>query len=153
MYKHVFMGLCISFASTTTFAAAIEGYWKSIEERTGQQLSIIEIRKGDNGRFNGKIVYRYPNAHGISLSSCTKCPAPHTNKPLLGLEILSGFRQDPNDPNAYIGGLVLEATSGRIYKGKGVVSGEGKRLRMRGYMGVAALGRTVVWIRTNSANP
>lgn len=153
MYKHVLMGLCIAFASTTTFAAAIEGYWKSIEERTGQQLSIIEIRKGDNGRFNGKIVYRYPNAHGISLSNCTKCPAPHTNKPLVGLEILSGFRQDPNDPNAYIDGLVLEATSGRVYKGKGVVSGEGKRLRMRGYMGVSALGRTVVWIRTNSANP
>ncbi|RZF50433.1 DUF2147 domain-containing protein [Acinetobacter halotolerans] len=153
MYKHVFMGLCIAFASTTTFAAAIEGYWKSIEERTGQQLSIIEIRKGDNGQFNGKIVYRYPNAHGISLSNCTKCPAPHTNKPLVGLEILSGFRQDPNDPNAYVDGLVLEATSGRVYKGKGVVSGEGKRLRMRGYMGVSALGRTVVWIRTNSANP
>lgn len=64
----------------------------------------------------------------------------------MGLEILSGFREDPNKADAYIDGRVLEPTSGRIYKGKAVVSGEGKRLRMRGYMGVSALGRTVVWL-------
>ena len=147
------VGFSIACASLTTFAASIEGYWKSIEERTGEQLSIVEIRKGNDGRYHGKIVYRYPNSHGIALTNCTKCPAPYTNKPILGLEILSGFREDPNKADAYIDGRVLEPTSGRIYKGKAVVSGEGKRLRMRGYMGVSALGRTVVWIRTDSANP
>ena len=147
------VGFSIACASLTTFAASIEGYWKSIEERTGEQLSIVEIRKGNDGRYHGKIVYRYPNSHGIALTNCTKCPAPYTNKPILGLEILSGFREDPNKANAYIDGRVLEPTSGRIYKGKAVVTGEGKRLRMRGYMGVSALGRTVVWIRTDSANP
>lgn len=147
------VGCSIACASLTTFAASIEGYWKSIEERTGEQLSIVEIRKGSDGRYHGKIVYRYPNAHGIALTNCTKCPAPYTNKPILGLELLSGFREDPNKADAYIDGRVLEPTSGRIYKGKAVVTGEGKRLRMRGYMGVSALGRTVVWIRTDSANP
>lgn len=147
------VGFSIACASLTTFAASIEGYWKSIEERTGEQLSIVEIRKGNDGRYHGKIVYRYPNSQGIALTNCTKCPAPNTNKPILGLEILSGFREDPDKADAYIDGRVLEPTSGRIYKGKAVVSGEGKRLRMRGYMGVSALGRTVVWIRTDSANP
>ena len=147
------VGCSIACASLTTFAASIEGYWKSIEERTGEQLSIVEIRKGNDGRYHGKIVYRYPNSHGIAHTNCTKCPAPNTNKPILGLEILSGFREDPNKPDSYIDGRVLEPTSGRIYKGKAVVSGEGKRLRMRGYMGVSALGRTVVWLRTDSANP
>ena len=147
------VGFSIACASLTTFAASIEGYWKSIEERTGEQLSIVEIRKGNDGRYHGKIVYRYPNSHGIALTNCTKCPAPNTNKPILGLEILSGFREDPVKADAYIDGRVLEPTSGRIYKGKAVVTGEGKRLRMRGYMGVSALGRTVVWIRTDSANP
>ena len=147
------LGLVLSLASVTAFAASIEGYWKSIEERTGEQLSIVEIRKGNDGRYHGKIVYRYPNSHGIALTNCTKCPAPNTNKPILGLEILSGFREDPDKADAYIDGRVLEPTSGRIYKGKAVVTGEGKRLRMRGYMGVSALGRTVVWLRTDSPNP
>lgn len=153
MFMKGIMGVSIAFLSMTAFSASIEGYWKSIEERTGEQLSIVEIRKGSDGRFHGKIVYRYPNARGFSLANCTKCPAPNTNKPILGLEILSGFREDPNKPDSYIDGRVLEATSGRVYKGKAVVTGEGKRLRMRGYMGVSALGRTVVWLRTDSANP
>ena len=93
------VGFSIACASLTTFAASIEGYWKSIEERTGEQLSIVEIRKGNDGRYHGKIVYRYPNSHGIALTNCTKCPAPYTNKPILGLEILSGFREDPNKPD------------------------------------------------------
>lgn len=147
------MGLTLTFASVTAFSASIEGYWKSIEERTGEQLSIVEIRKGTDGRFHGKIVYRYPNARGFALTNCSKCSAPNTGKPILGLEILSGFREDPNKPDAYIDGRVLEATSGKVYKGKAVVTGEGKRLRMRGYMGISALGRTVVWLRTDSANP
>lgn len=147
------LGFSIACASLTNFAASIEGYWKSIEERTGEQLSIVEIRKGNDGRYHGKIVYRYPNSHGIALTNCTKCPAPDTNKPILGLEILSGFREDPTKTDSYIDGRVLEPTSGRVYKGKAVVSSEGKRLRMRGYMGVSALGRTVVWLRTDSATP
>ncbi|WP_038345502.1 DUF2147 domain-containing protein [Acinetobacter sp. A47] len=147
------MGFTFACASAASCSASIEGYWKSIEERTGEQLSIVEIRKGNDGRYHGKIVYRYPNSHGIALTNCTKCPAPNTNKPILGLEILSGFREDPNKADAYIDGRVLEPTSGRVYKGKGVVTGEGKRLRMRGYMGVSALGRTVVWLRTDSATP
>ena len=96
------MGLSLSFVSALGFSASIEGYWKSIEERTGEQLSIVEIRKGNDGRYHGKIVYRYPNSHGITLTNCTKCPAPNTNKPILGLEILSGFREDPDKADAYI---------------------------------------------------
>ncbi|MCH7393152.1 DUF2147 domain-containing protein [Acinetobacter dispersus] len=153
MLMNGIMGLILACASATTFAASIEGYWKSIEERTGEQLSIVEIRKGNDGRYHGKIVYRYSNSHGIALTNCTKCAAPNTNKPILGLEILSGFKEDPNKPDSYIDGRVLEPTSGRVYKGKGVVTGEGKRLRMRGYMGVSALGRTVVWLRTDNATP
>ena len=147
------LGLVLSLASVTAFSATIEGFWYSIDDKTGEKLSVIEIRKDAKNEYNGTIVYRYPNSHGIALTNCTKCPAPNTNKPILGLEILSGFREDPNKSDSYIDGRVLEPTSGRIYKGKAVVSGEGKRLRMRGYMGVSALGRTVVWLRTDSANP
>ena len=67
------MGLSLSFVSALGFSASIEGYWKSIEERTGEQLSIVEIRKGNDGRYHGKIVYRYPNSHGIALTNCSKC--------------------------------------------------------------------------------
>ena len=147
------VGFSIACASLTTFAASIEGYWKSIDDRTGEQLSIVEIRKGADGRYHGKIAYRYPVPGGAALINCTKCPPPYTNQPILGLEILSGFKEDPDKRNAYVDGKVLEPKSGKIYKGKANLSADGKRLRLRGYMGVSALGRTVVWLRTDSANP
>lgn len=157
MLNHIlikgFVTLSIGFASVTTFAAPIEGYWKSIDDRTGEQLSIIEIKKGADSRYHGKITYRYPVPGGMALTHCTKCPAPYTNQPIIGLEILSGFQEDPDKSNAYIDGRVLEAKSGKIYKGKANVSTDGKRLRLRGYVGVSALGRTQVWIRTDSPNP
>ena len=147
------LGVAFGLSSFMASAASMEGYWKSIEERTGQQLSIIEIRKGEDNSYHGTIVYRYPTLSGNVLKNCEKCPAPYTGKPILGLEILSGFREDPHKENAYIDGRVLESTSGRVYKGKANVSADGKRLRMRGYMGISALGRTVVWIRTDKATP
>ena len=147
------VGFSIACASLTTFAASIEGYWKSIDDRTGEQLSIVEIRKGADGRYHGKIAYRYPVPGGAALINCTKCPPPYTNQPILGLEIFSGFKEDPDKRNAYVDGKVLEPKSGKIYKGKANLSADGKRLRLRGYMGVSALGRTVVWLRTDSANP
>ena len=147
------VGFSIACASLTTFAASIEGYWKSIDDRTGEQQSIVEIRKGADGRYHGKIAYRYPVPGGAALVNCTKCPPPYTNQPLLGLEILSGFKEDPDKRNAYVDGKVLEPKSGKIYKGKANLSADGKRLRLRGYVGVSALGRTQVWIRTDDANP
>ena len=148
-----FLGLSITFTSLMTYAASIEGYWKSIDDRTGEQLSIVEIRKGADGRYHGKIAYRYPVPGGAALINCTKCPPPYTNQPIVGLEFFSGFKQDEKNPNLYMDGRVLEPKSGKIYKGKANLSADGKRLRLRGYVGISALGRTQVWIRTDSPNP
>ena len=147
------LGLVLSLASVTAFSATIEGFWHSIDDRTGEKLSIVEIRKGADGRYHGKIAYRYPVPGGAALINCTKCPPPYTNQPLLGLEIFSGFKEDPDKRNAYVDGKVLEPKSGKIYKGKATVTADGKRMRLRGYVGVSALGRTQVWIRTDNPNP
>ena len=147
------LGLVLSLASVTAFSATIEGFWHSIDDRTGEKLSIVEIRKGADGRYHGKIAYRYPVPGGAALINCTKCPPPYTNQPILGLEILSGLKEDPDKRNAYVDGKVLEPKSGKIYKGKADLSADGKRLRLRGYVGLSALGRTQVWIRTDNANP
>ena len=147
------LGLVLSLASVTAFSATIEGFWHSIDDRTGEKLSIVEIRKGADGTFRGKILYRYPVPGGVALTHCTKCPPPYTNQPIVGLEFFSGFKEDPDKRNAYVDGKVLEPKSGKIYKGKANLSADGKRLRLRGYVGISALGRTQVWIRTDSPNP
>ena len=148
-----FLGLSITFTSLMTYAASIEGYWKSIDDRTGEQLSIYEIKKAPDGTYQGKILYRYSVPGGVALTHCTKCPPPYTNKPLVGMETFFGFKQDEKNPNLYMDGRLLEPKSGKIYKGKATVTADGKRMRLRGYVGVSALGRTQVWIRTDNPNP
>lgn len=147
------LGLAIGLSSFLTAAATIEGYWRSINERTGEQLSIIEIRKNADKTFTGKIVYTYPSGQGKLITHCVNCPAPYTGKPRLGLPILTQVIEDPDRPNHYINGRVLDSLTGKTYKGKARISTDGKRLTLRGYVGVSLLGRSVVWIRTNSANP
>jgi len=50
-------------------------------------------------------------------------------------------------------GRIIESKTGKVYKGKARLNNDGKRLNMLAYVGISALGRTVVWIRTDSANP
>ena len=147
------MSMSLALSSLMTFAATPEGFWKSIDDRTGEQLSIIELKKKPDNTYTGTIVYRYPVPGAKALSHCTKCTGALKNKPILGMQLLTGFKDDPNKANAYIDGQVIEPKSGKIYKGKAVVTSDGKRLRLRGYMGISALGRTVIWIRTDKAAP
>lgn len=158
MFKKLLMKgivcLFVMFASLTAFAASIEGYWRVISDRSSEQTAIVEIRKAQDGTYKGKTVYIYPNLRGGTRSEyCINCPAPYTNKPRLGLEFMTNLIQDPKNPNSYEKGEFLDPTSGRIYSGKLRLNEDGKRLKVRGYIGVSVLGRSAVWIRTDSPTP
>jgi len=42
---------------------------------------------------------------------------------------------------------VLDPISGKVYKGKARLSANGKRLTLRGYVGVSVIGRSVTWVK------
>ncbi|GMA12921.1 hypothetical protein GCM10025882_33460 [Acinetobacter gyllenbergii] len=48
---------------------------------------------------------------------------------------------------------IIKSKTGKVYKSKARLTADAKQLHMRDYVGISALGRTVVWIRTDSANP
>ncbi|WP_262757161.1 DUF2147 domain-containing protein [Acinetobacter gyllenbergii] len=48
---------------------------------------------------------------------------------------------------------LIEGSWRGIIKSKTRLTADAKQLHMRDYVGISALGRTVVWIRTDSANP
>ncbi len=82
------MGISLAVFSTDGFATTPERYWKSIDDRTGEQLSIVEVKKKPDGTYTGTIVYRYPVLGGGNiLTNCVKCPEVFKNKPILGLQI------------------------------------------------------------------
>ena len=110
------LGVAVGLSSLMTYAATIEGYWQSIDDHTGEKLSIIEIKKDANNEYNGTIVQRFAVPGAQMMTHCTKCTGALKNKPIVGLEILTGFKKDPNKPNAYIDGLLCKTLDQSIIR-------------------------------------
>ena len=140
----IFTGLVI--ASTAALAQDISGTWQQIDDKTGSPKAVIEIRKESNNTFTGKIVKITPRPGYTPRERCNNCPAPYTNQPILGMEILKGLKQ-VEGTSSYEKGRVIDPLSGKFYDAKMKLNASGKRLSLRAYMGVSALGRNQTWLR------
>ncbi len=132
--------------SSSAFAQDLSGTWQQIDDKTGSPKAIIEIRKDSNGTFTGKIVKVTPRPGYTPRDTCNNCPAPYTNKPILGMDVLTGLKHIQGTNN-YDKGRVIDPLAGKIYDAKVRINANGKRLTLRGYMGVSALGRSQTWMR------
>ena len=132
--------LIATFMTGTIYAQDLTGTWQQIDDKTGSPKALIEIRQDSNGTYAGKIPGYTPQ------KTCNKCPAPYTNQPILGMDVLTGLKQVGDSVN-YEKGRVIDPLTGKIYDAKVRLSSNGKRLTLRGYVGVSALGRSQTWIR------
>ena len=62
------------------------------------------------------------------------------------MEIIKGLKH-VEGTNNYEKGRVIDPLAGKIYDAKVRLNANGKRLTLRGYMGVSALGRSQTWLR------
>ena len=145
MSKQLISALLLSAMTSFAFANDIAGLWQTVDDKTGAPKGQVEIRKDANGNHVGKIVKITPRLGYTPKEICVDCPAPYTNKPILGLDTLTGLKHSSG--NNYTGGRILDPNTGKVYSMKAKLSTSGKRLTLRGYVGVSALGRNQVWIR------
>ena len=145
--KGLLIGLTCLITSSFAFSADIAGYWRTIDDKTGFSKAIMEIKQQADGTYDATVVKILPRPGYTPKEICQNCPAPYTNKRILGLTPVSGLKEDPKRPNNYIDAQVLDPLSGKIYKGKAKMSNDGRILTMRGYVGISALGRSQTWIR------
>ena len=134
------------FMAGSVAAQDLSGIWQQIDDKSGSPKALIEIRKESNGTFTGKIIKVTPRPGYTPQKTCNNCPAPYTNQPILGMDILTGLKHVDGTEN-YEKGRVIDPLSGKVYDAKVRINANGKRLTLRGYMGVSALGRSQTWIR------
>lgn len=146
MSKSLISILFLTMISGFSFAQDITGLWQSIDDKTGAPKGIVEIRQEANGTYTGKVVKITPRTGYIPKEICVDCPAPYTNKPIIGLDVVTGLKH--SEGLNYTNGRILDPNTGKIYSMKAKLSANGKRLHLRGYLGISALGRTQIWIRT-----
>lgn len=120
------------------------GRWKTIDDHTGQAKAIVEIRQ-ENGDLDGRVVelFNPPMPH----PACIKCTGALKDKPVMGMRILWGMRQDGGE---WTGGRILDPETGNIYRCTLTLVNGGKTLQVRGYIGVSIFGRTERWVRVEA---
>ena len=135
----------LSAVSSFSFAEDIIGLWQSIDDKTGAPKALVEIRKEADNTYAGKVVKLTPRAGYTPKETCVDCPPPYTNKPIIGMDVLTGLKS--TDGLNYTSGRILDPNTGKLYSMKAKLSSNGKRLHLRGYLGISALGRNQIWIR------
>lgn len=116
------------------------GLWKSIDDETKQPKALIRIAE-QGGVLVGKIEKILTDKAD---AVCDLCPDDRKGKPVQGMTILTGLKKDGEE---WTGGEVLDPNNGKIYKARAKVVDGGRKLDVRGFVGVALLGRTQTWLR------
>ena len=133
----------LSIAPAFADSGSPVGLWKNIDDVSGKPKALIRITEA-NGVLQGKIeqLFREPNEDPAP--KCDKCAGARKDQPVLGMTILSGLKKDGDE---YSGGEILDPSDGEVYKSKLRLTDGGKKLSVRGYIGVPMLGRSQTWVR------
>ena len=97
-----------------------------------------------NGQYLGTVVKVLDREAPNPL--CGRCQGELKSKPVVGMQILRGLRRTQGH---YGDGTILDPDEGRIYSCAATLLDEGRRLEIRGYVGVPLLGRSQIWVRAD----
>ena len=139
MKKTISILSCLFFIGILSVQSqSIFGKWKTIDDETGNEKSIVEIYQKD-GKAYAKIVQLLER--GKEDKVCDECKGAKKNKPIKGMEIINGLSKDGDEWND---AKILDPKTGKEYKCYITLDGDNK-LKVRGYVGFALLGRTQYW--------
>ncbi len=141
--KSFFTLIFLLFAtSLIAQSTAIVGKWKTIDDNTGKERSIVEIYK-EGDQYFGKVIklFREPGEEPDPI--CDECDKkdPRYNQKVIGMQVIREMEFD-SDNNVFVDGDILDPENGNIYDCKLWVE-EGK-LKVRGYL--YFLYRTQTWL-------
>jgi len=135
--------LAAALAALPLLAAdsGITGRWKTIDDKTGKPRGIVLIYE-QNGQYFGKIEASLDPKH--ARERCDLCKDDRKDKPVIGLVVMRHMKRNGNE---YGGGDILDPDNGNVYRCKARLTEGGKKLILRGYIGISLLGRSQTWIR------
>ena len=127
------------FSSGMGLNAQITGFWQVPDEHDGEIKSIVEIYEEDN-KYHGRVsqvLETSKNTH------CKKCEWGLKDKPIEGMRILYDLTKTKDGGED---GKVINPGTGKVYSCYIELESQNK-LKLRGYLGVPALGTSIYWSR------
>lgn len=137
--KKAFLSLLILTVTISVNAQTIFGKWHSTNDN-GKVDSVIEVYEKDGKAF-AKIAEILNEDRKNAV--CDKCEGENKNKPILGLDILTGLQKDGDE---WSSGKILDPRDGKVYDCY-ITLVKPDKLKLRGYIGVSLFGKTKYWTR------
>jgi uncharacterized protein (DUF2147 family) len=117
------------------------GVWKTVDDKTGRDKSLVVIRE-EGGKIFGRIEKLLDSSDPNK--KCIKCDGALKNKPMVGIQVFGPLQKDGDQ---WTGGKILDPDNGKYYRCYLTLEEGGKKLKVRGYIGISLLGRTQYWLR------
>jgi uncharacterized protein (DUF2147 family) len=119
------------------------GLWKNIDDITGKPKALIRITE-DKGELRGQIEKLFLAPGADPNPRCELCHGAKKDQPVIGMVFMSGLRKVGSE---YTGGEILDPDDGKVYRSKMTLVDGGKKLNVRGYIGMPIFGRSQIWVR------
>jgi uncharacterized protein (DUF2147 family) len=119
------------------------GLWKTFSDHTGEADGLVRIVEV-NGEFIGKVLAVFSPPATDPNPLCEECSGELKDQPVVGMTILRGLRWDGEE---YSGGEILDPDDGRVYRCRLRLAEGGRKLQVRGFIGISLFGRTQTWER------
>ncbi len=141
--KLAFLILSLSVISIASYSQEVTGYWKTIDDNSGETKSIVHVYKNPTGEIQGKVVKLFRKPGEDQDPVCEECPKDdyRHGKKVKGMVIMSGMKESGD---ACSGGEIMDPENGNSYRCKIWLDGADV-LKVRGYLG--PFFRTQVWKR------
>lgn len=117
------------------------GLWSPIDTTTGKPVGLIAIYEA-HGLYYGRIEPFSPRDNRAA--RCTACTGSRHNQPMIGLVLMRHLRYHNG---RYVGGDILDPRNGHVFDCELHLIDGGRKLVMRGYLGIPLFGHSLVWER------
>ncbi len=141
--RHIFATVIFMLVTVFSFAQnKYVGTWKTIDDGTGEAKSYVEIYEQD-GKLYGKVTKILNEDRKDAV--CEQCKGDKKNQPVQGMILLENLKKKGS---YWGGGTITDPENGKSYSCYIELLSDDK-LKVRGYIGRAFLGRTQYWYRLN----
>ena len=129
--KKLFAITLLALAGTAFAQATPAGLWKTIDDETKQERSLVRITES-GGVLVGRIEKLLDPAKVDS--KCDKCEGARKDQPVMGMTIIEGVKKNA-DEAYWDAGTILDPTNGKTYKVRLTPKDAGKTMEVRGFIG------------------
>lgn len=140
MKKHILTLFALLCSVVLMAQAELLGDWCTVDDKTGERLSVMHFFKATDGKYYGKVVeMSRPEDKNKTIKH-----GAHKGKPVVGFVVFSGFEYKDG---MLVNGKAFNPDDGNWYYAKIWLSDDGC-LMLRGALDkLMILGRTQKWIR------